>query len=67
MNGQLKTLVQDHCVILSAVRGLLERSRAADPRDEPTLLAEATQMLDHLHDHEHREHALADKLMAQAK
>jgi len=63
-HDELKILVRDHCVILSAVRGLLERTRAADRRDEPALLAEVAEVLAHLHGHERREHALADKLMA---
>ena len=66
-HDELKILVRDHCVILSAVRGLLERTRAADRQDEPTLLAELAEVLADLHDHERREHALADKLMALAE
>ncbi len=65
-HDELKVLVRDHCTILSAVRGLLERTRTADRQDEPALLAEVTEVLAHLHDHERREHALADKLMALA-
>ncbi len=66
-HDELKILVRDHCVILSAVRGLLERTRAADRQDEPALLAEVAEVLAHLHNHERREHALADKLMALAE
>ena len=66
-HDELKVLVQDHCVILSAVRGLLERTRIADPNDETALLVELAEVLTHLHDHERREHALADKLMAQSR
>ena len=66
-HDELKVLVQDHCVILSAVRGLLERTRIADPNNETALLDELAQVLSHLRDHEHREHALADKLMAQSR
>ena len=62
----LKILVSDHCVILSAVRAVLEHARSANADDEPALLAEVAEVLDHLHDHEHREHALADKLLTQA-
>ena len=65
-HDELKILVRDHCVILSAVRGLLERARIADRDDESALLEEVAQTLTHLHDHERREHALADKLMAQS-
>ena len=62
-HDELKVLVRDHCEILSAVGGLLGRMRAADPREEPALLAALADVLARLHDHEHREHALADKLM----
>jgi hypothetical protein len=63
-HDDLKILVRDHCVILSAVRSLLERTRIADPQAEAALLIEVTQVLTDLHDHERREHALAEKLMA---
>ncbi len=66
-HDELKILVRDHCVILSAVRGLLERTRIADRQDEPALLDEVAEVLAHLRDHEHREHALADKLMARRR
>ena len=66
-HDELKLLVRDHCTILSAVRGLLERTRTTDRQDEPALLAEVAEVLAHLHDHERREHALADKLMALAE
>jgi hypothetical protein len=66
-HDELKVLVRDHCVILSAVRGLLERTRIADAQGEPALLIDVAEVLTQLHDHEHREHALADKLMAQTE
>ena len=66
-HDELKILVEDHCIILSAVRGLLERTRAANRNDESALLDDLASVLTHLHDHEHREHALADKLMAQSE
>lgn len=66
-HDELKVLVRDHCVILSAVRALLEHTRIAEQSDEPALLAEVAEVLSHLHEHERREHALADKLMAQAE
>jgi iron-sulfur cluster repair protein YtfE (RIC family) len=64
---ELKILVRDHCVILSAVRALLERTRGANPPDDAALLAGVAEVLTQLSDHEDREHALADKLTAQAK
>lgn len=66
-HDELKVLVNDHCVILSAVRGLLERTRSTQSYDEVAVLADVAEVLAQLHDHEHREHALADKLMALAK
>ena len=62
-HDELKVLVEDHCTILSSVRGLLERTRVADEHDEAALLRDAADVLRHLDEHEHREHALADKLM----
>ena len=66
-HADLKVLVNDHCVILSAVRGVLEHARAANAHDEPALLAEVAEVLARLLDHEQREHALAEKLQTQAK
>ena len=62
-HDELRILVEDHCTILSSVRGLLERTRITDEQDEPALLREVAEVLRDLNDHEHREHALADKLM----
>lgn len=66
-HDELKTLIEDHCTILSAVRGLLERTRIADETDETRLLGDVGQVLAHLREHERREHALADKLFASAE
>lgn len=63
-HDELKILVEDHCTILSSVRGLVERTRGHGIQDEAKLLADLDDVLQRLHDHEHREHALADKLMA---
>jgi hypothetical protein len=65
-HDELKILVEDHCTILSSVRGLLERTRIADERDESKLLGDVAVVLDRLNEHERREHALADKLMVAA-
>jgi hypothetical protein len=62
-HDELKTLIEDHCTILSSVRGLLERTRIAGEGDEPELLGDLADVLLHLNAHERREHALADKLM----
>ena len=66
-HDELKTLIEDHCTILSAVRGLLERTRIADETEETRLLGDVGQVLAHLREHERREHALADKLLASAE
>lgn len=63
-HDELKTLIEDHCTILSSVRGLLERTRIGRESDVATLLGEVSQVLQRLDEHEHREHALADRLMA---
>jgi hypothetical protein len=66
-HDELKVLVEDHCTILSSVRGLVERTRTPQARDETALLADVADVLQRLNDHEQREHALADKLMALAR
>lgn len=63
-HDELKVLVEDHCTILSSVRGLVERTRTPQSQDETALLADLGEVLRRLNDHERREHALADKLMA---
>ena len=61
---ELKILVREHCVILSAVRGLLDHTLVAGSQDEPGMLSEVAEVVAQLRDHEQREHALAEKLMA---
>ena len=61
---ELKILVREHCVILSAARGVLDRALVAGAQDEPAVLKEVDEVLGHLCDHERREYALAEKLMA---
>ncbi|NIM27471.1 MAG: hypothetical protein GTO67_02765 [Gammaproteobacteria bacterium] len=63
-HDELKTLIEEHCTILSSVRGLLELTRIGRESDVATLLDEVSQVLQRLDEHEHREHALADRLMA---
>lgn len=64
---ELKVLIEDHCTILSSVRGLLEQTRVAEQQHEAALLDAVAEVLSRLDDHEQREHALADKLMALAR
>ena len=61
---ELKTLVREHCVILSAARGVLDQARIAGAQDESAVLKEVDEVLAHLCDHEHREYTLVNKLMA---
>jgi malate synthase len=61
---ELKILVREHCVILSAMRGLLDRTLVAGAQDEPAVLNEVDEVLADLCDHERREYILADKIMA---
>ena len=61
---ELKVLVREHCVILSASRGVLDRALVAGAEDEPGVLKEVEKVLAHLCDHERREYVLVDKLMA---
>lgn len=59
----IKVLVREHCLILSAVRSLLERARLAEPGAEGPLLVEAGELVEQIEGHERREHALAEKLV----
>lgn len=60
----LEVLIEDHCRILSSVRGMLERTKMSVAADESVLLEELDKVLAQLIDHERREHALADKLVS---
>lgn len=61
---ELRTLVREHCELLSRTRGVLERSRAAAAADAVALLREVSAVIAQLREHEQREHALARKLLA---
>jgi len=61
---ELKILVREYYVILSGVRGALDRTLLANAQDEPGLFNEVEEVLARVSDHERREYALADKLMA---
>ena len=63
-HDDLEVLIEDHCRILSSVRGLLERTRMAEAANQPALLEDLSRVLEELADHEHREHALADRLVS---
>jgi hypothetical protein len=59
----LRVLVKEHCLILSAVRGLLERARAAPEEQSSEILGDANEVVESLYKHEQREHELAEKLL----
>lgn len=62
----IRTLVRDHCLILSSVSALLERSQSGRPGRESELLQDVAAMTRALHEHEHREHLLVEKLKSEA-
>ena len=64
-HDELRVLVQDHCVILSSMRGVLERARVASDEQEAQILDDVAAVISSLHEHEHKEHALAEKLLRQ--
>lgn len=59
----LRVLVNEHCVILSSVRGVLERARLANETQAGQILNEVAAVITSLHQHEHKEHRLAEKLL----
>ena len=59
----LRVLVNEHCVILSSVRGVLERARLANETQSAQILNEVAAVIASLHQHEHKEHRLAEKLL----
>jgi hypothetical protein len=63
-HGELRVLIKDHCVILSAVRGLLEKARMTGAGTSVELREGVAGVVAQLEEHEHREHSLADKLLA---
>lgn len=63
-HGELRVLINEHCVILSAVRGLLEKARMAGVGANAELRDGVAGVVTQLEEHEHREHSLADKLLA---
>lgn len=60
---ELQVLVNEHCVILSSVRGVLERARLANETQAAEILDEVAAVIKSLHQHEHKEHTLAEKLL----
>jgi hypothetical protein len=62
-HDELRVLVHEHCVILSSMRGVLERARVANEAQETEILDDVAAAISSLYEHEHREHALAEKLL----
>ncbi|MFQ5935218.1 MAG: hypothetical protein ACE5LB_02250 [Acidiferrobacterales bacterium] len=66
-HDELRVLVNEHCVILSSLRGVLERTRITSEDDAPEILREVSAVAKHLREHEHKEHELAEKVLRDAK
>ena len=56
---EIQALISDHGAILSTLNALLADTKTPDPDVEADVLDRLTQLLDQLHDHEHREHRFA--------
>jgi hypothetical protein len=63
-HDDLRELIRDHCLILSAARGTLERARTSTPHTQHTLRADVLALVEQLYEHEQKEHALARRLQA---
>lgn len=61
-HGALRELVDDHNVILSTVRGLLERARLGDPQGTSGIAQEVADLAKRIEAHELRERDLAKQL-----
>lgn len=61
-DDDLRVLVKEHCLILSAVRGLLERARSAQEEESSGILREVNEVVESLYEHEHKEHELVEKM-----
>jgi hypothetical protein len=59
----LRVSVNEHCVILSSVRGVLERARLANETQAAQILNEVAAAIKSVHQHEHKEHRLTEKLL----
>lgn len=59
----LRTLVDEHNLILSSLRGLTERARLVGPESASAIVRDVTKLTDQLHKHERKEHHLAEELL----
>ncbi len=61
----LRVLVNEHCWILSSVRGVLERARLANEDNAEDILRDLASIVQSLHEHERKEHQVAEKILRQ--
>jgi len=64
-HDDLRVLVNEHCWILSSVRGVLERARLANEDNAADILRDVASIVQRLHEHEHKERELAEKVLRQ--
>ena len=60
---QLEELLEDHNYMLSTLRDVLDRAHAPDLGEGEGLLKEVSAVVERLHQHERKEHALAEALL----
>lgn len=60
----LRILIRDHCLILSEAGGILERARSSTLDTQEALWADVTALVEHLWEHERKEHNLAKRLQS---
>ena len=65
-HDDLRGLIQDHCLILSESRALLEHARKASPAARKDLQADVNALVEQLLKHERKEHRLAKRLQSAA-
>lgn len=65
-HGDLRELIQDHCLILSEARAILERARDAAPAARSELQSDVISLIEQLSEHERKEHRLAGHLQSVA-
>ncbi len=62
----LKVLIREHCLVLSAARALVEQARGANAEAAARLDDDVAALLAMLREHEVKEHRLVEKLKADA-
>ena len=62
----IRELVREHCVLLSTIRGLVERSQWVARDEETKLLNDVSGFVSALESHERKEHRLVRKLRRDA-